>query len=279
MTDIRLALLSDLHLDVRRRRLERAGLEPEAALAAIDDLGRRTADAARDAGADLVILAGDIANGTGGIDWAGRNFGDLPVLYIPGNHEFYGHDRAPLIREMRRAATAAGNLRVLDGDAIDIDARDRRVRILGGTAWTDYRLYGDEAAATAMDLAGQVLYDHQRIREGDRPFSPEDARGLHLDFRAWLAQELAASDPSATVVVTHHGPAAASVAERFEGSPLSPAFVSDMTDLMQAHEPALWLHGHTHHDVDYRVGRTRVVARQWGYPEEGLSEGFALLTI
>ena len=249
------------------------------AVAAIDDLGRQTADAARAAGADVVILAGDIANGTGGIHWAARTFGDLPVLYVSGNHEFYGHDRGALIAEMRRAAAAAGNLRFLDGDAVEIGARGRRVRILGGTAWTDYRLYGDAAAGTAMDLAARCSTTTSASARATGRSARKMPAACIWTSGVWLAGELAASDPSATVVVTHHGPAAASVAERFEGSPLSPAFVSDMTDLMQAHEPALWLHGHTHHDVDYRIGRTRVVARQWGYPEEGLSEGFALLTI
>lgn len=41
--------------------------------------------------ADLVILAGDIGVGLDGIRWAQRHFPDLPVVYIAGNHEYYGH--------------------------------------------------------------------------------------------------------------------------------------------------------------------------------------------
>ena len=38
---------------------------------------------------DVVILAGDIDVKTRGVDWAKRAFSG-PVLYVPGNHEFYG---------------------------------------------------------------------------------------------------------------------------------------------------------------------------------------------
>ena len=38
--------------------------------------------------ADVVVLAGDIARPQVAIEWA-RSL-DKPVLYVPGNHEFYG---------------------------------------------------------------------------------------------------------------------------------------------------------------------------------------------
>ena len=47
-------------------------------------------------GADVVILAGDIHNGTAGIDWAEQAFAGTPVICVPGNHQPYGtrHDPA-----------------------------------------------------------------------------------------------------------------------------------------------------------------------------------------
>lgn len=46
-----------------------------------------------------------------------------------------------------------------------------------------------------------------------------------------------------TVVVTHHAPAAGSVAERYAADWLTPAFVSDLPDGF-FEIPALWVHGH-----------------------------------
>ena len=40
--------------------------------------------------ADAVILAGDIHRTTQGLRWARERWPDLPMVYVPGNHEFYG---------------------------------------------------------------------------------------------------------------------------------------------------------------------------------------------
>ena len=45
-------------------------------------------------GADVVVLAGDIGVGMDGLRWAKARFSDTPVIYVPGNHEFYHHDIA-----------------------------------------------------------------------------------------------------------------------------------------------------------------------------------------
>jgi predicted phosphodiesterase len=40
--------------------------------------------------ADVVVLAGDIHVGRNGFDWAREQFPNKPVLYVLGNHEYYG---------------------------------------------------------------------------------------------------------------------------------------------------------------------------------------------
>ena len=35
--------------------------------------------------------------------------------------------------------------------------------------------------------------------------------------------------------------------------------------LIKAHQPDLWIHGHTHTSFDYRVGRCRVLCNPRGY--------------
>jgi len=47
-----------------------------------------------DIDADVVVLAGDIGVGTEGLRWADDRFPDKPVIYVPGNHEFYRHGLA-----------------------------------------------------------------------------------------------------------------------------------------------------------------------------------------
>jgi len=70
------------------------------------------------------------------------------------------------------------------------------------------------------------------------------------------------------VVITHYLPARASVHPQYKGSVLNPFFLCDMEELIQAKEPALWFHGHTHTSVDTLVGETRVVCNPLGYGQE-----------
>jgi hypothetical protein len=42
--------------------------------------------------ADVVILAGDIGVGRAGMEWTARCFPEQPVIYVPGNHGYYGYD-------------------------------------------------------------------------------------------------------------------------------------------------------------------------------------------
>ena len=101
-------------------------------------------------GADLTILAGDIANGRDGIDWAARVY-DGPVLYVPGNHEYYESTFDAVSRQMTDAAGESGNVTLLsEGIAEFEDADGQRVRVIGTTWWTDYCLYGVDRVDDAM---------------------------------------------------------------------------------------------------------------------------------
>jgi hypothetical protein len=52
---------------------------------------------------------------------------------------------------------------------------------------------------------------------------------------------------------------------RWRCSPLNAFFLCDLEVLMRSRAPALWLHGHTHENVDVLVGTTRVVCNPFGY--------------
>ncbi len=89
-----------------------------------------------DTNADVVILGGDIGVGLGGIEWAAAHFADMPVIYVPGNHEYYGH-AIELDDDLVNESVA--NIHVLNNDTVVING----VRYLGSTLWTDFRFYGE----------------------------------------------------------------------------------------------------------------------------------------
>ncbi|MGB0093632.1 MAG: metallophosphoesterase [Solirubrobacteraceae bacterium] len=220
--------------------------------------------------ADLVVLAGDIAAGTSGLQWARAWAAGRPVLYIAGNHEFYGHSMPGLIDELRRAA-AGSSVHVLENDELIIDG----VRFLGCTLWSDFDFGGPERRAQAMQLCERVVNDYEHITFGphSRALTPRDTRMLHLSSRRWLASRLAHRYDGPTVVVTHHAPLIRTRPSAPALRALAGAFASDVTDLMGADRVGLWIFGHTHRVADLEVRGTRVISNPYGYPHQ-LADGF-----
>lgn len=211
--------------------------------------------------ADAIVLAGDIGLGAKGILWAGRAFPETPVIYVVGNHEFYGSSIQATWDDLRRACPP--NVYLLENESVVIGD----TRFLGCTLWTDYALFGTYTQLGSMDEAAGSMSDHIRISTRDggskRSFEPRDALATHVRSRRWLQEELATGQAANTVVVTHHAPHRNSVAAEHTTDLLSAAYASNLDPLMG--KAALWIHGHMHKSLDYRVDGTRVVCNPRGY--------------
>lgn len=212
--------------------------------------------------ADVVVLAGDIHLGVRGIEWARECFPKSDVIYVPGNHEFYGREMHETTADMRRAAQRDG-IHFLDGSSAEIGG----VRFLGAILWTDFALNGSGTrdVENSMRIARAAMTDYRVIRTtGAGVLSPSDTRTIHDAQVAWLTMELSRPFSGATVVVTHHLPHPNSVHRKYAGHLLNPCFASDLSALMG--DPVkLWIHGHTHESMDYVIKGTRVVCNPRGY--------------
>jgi predicted phosphodiesterase len=225
-----------------------------------------------DAGEDAVVLAGDIHNGTQGLTWARASFPRQHIVYVAGNHEFYGEQLPTLSRQLRTAAREL-DIHYLDTSATVIDG----VRFLGCALWSAFDFDGGDAPAIerAMRRAQSVMPDYQIIRaDAGRKLTPHDTRDLHRLQVAWLMQQLQQPFDGATVVVTHHLPHARSVHPKYDSSPLNPAFVTHLPALVRS-PVDVWIHGHTHESCDYRVNGTRVICNPRGYLPEEPNPNFA----
>lgn len=219
--------------------------------------------------ADVVILAGDVARPKEAVAWA-SSVGKR-VLYVPGNHEFYGNSIDGTLAELRHLCEGT-QVRMLDDDEAVLDG----VRFLGSTLWTDFMLFGAGARRDAAMREGQrYMRDFSRIRSDEgtgAAFSPADSAALFARHSAWLAAKLAQPFYGPTVVITHHAPSRRSIHPRFAGSPINACFVSDLERLIDATRACLWVHGHTHDSFDYAINGTRVVCNPRGYAQNGVNE-------
>ncbi|WP_227243875.1 metallophosphoesterase [Paraburkholderia caribensis] len=235
------------------------------------------------ADADLVVLAGDIHNHAEGLRWAAETFdGAVPVVYVPGNHEYYDGEFGALEAAMHDAAASVDNVHFLNNATL-VDPLGQW-RVLGTTLWTDFDLYGNDEASHAASIAAaeRVMLDYRGLIQvtwtagndlsvqgtlqdnTPRNLTPADTIALHRRARAWLEAELTKPFAGRTIVVTHHAPHRRSLAERYADDAVSAGFVNDLPSLVRA-PVTLWVHGHTHTAFDYVENGTRVVCNPRGY--------------
>lgn len=230
--------------------------------------------------ADLVVLAGDVGQGTAGLYWAREAFENKPIVMVLGNHEFFGgQDFDEFVDVARRKAQELG-IHLLECTEVSIGG----VRFLGATLWTDFELFSpdsvefgllkEEAQTSIKDYASGEIRTGALLKPLGEPsgsLTPELTIQRYWETRAWLEKALAVGDPSKTVVVTHHCPNLNSIPPQFrtgDSSKFSPIYASDLSDL--GGRCALWIHGHVHESADYNMKGTRVVCNPMGYCSQEL---------
>lgn len=217
----------------------------------------------RETNSDVLVLAGDIHIKDKGIRWALNTIRNKPVIYLLGNHEFYGKAYPKLVNSVKEM-TANSNVHLLEKDMLTIDG----VNFLGCTLWTDFALYGD--ARITGHQCQQIMTDFNKIRVSPRfsKIRSIDVASIHRRSLDWLSENLANNKGQTNVVITHHAPSTKSLPPGHEDEAASAAYVSNLESIIMELAPDYWIHGHLHHSSDYHVGRCKGVCNPRGYPDE-----------
>lgn len=225
--------------------------------------------------AEIVILAGDIGVGKKTAKWIIENFPKQKVIYITGNHEYY-HGFIDVIEQDIRKITKGTDVKYLQNNKIIL----KGIRFLGTTLWTDFKIYGDNLFGYYKNYCYRSISDFSVIKQGHERFTPDAAIELHEISRKFLEKNLSKMYNGKTVVVTHHAPLRECIGPEFKDSPLNPAFVVDMSDLVEKYKPDIWIYGHTHgHFRDFKYDKTRFICNPRGYPGSEYSEFIPDFTI
>lgn len=277
-------------------------------------------------GANALVLAGDIGSyqirHDGSVmaepDWGLQRFSPLPqyagwpvpVLFVPGNHEYDALDLDAAHSQLRASCDRLG-IAWLERESLVLDG----VRFLGTTLWSDYDALGgapDPATAATSRKRGPTRHGARssfdgaagqdpearatdplthRLRQREkafraanfylskmggqrhgRLFDAEAMRALALDCQHWLREALASHFDGPTVVVTHFAPTLHSADPRYGMSPGTAGFCNALDELLPMAD--LWLHGHLHCPQDLQVGRCRIVANPLGYAHKNEQSAF-----
>jgi predicted phosphodiesterase len=228
-------------------------------------------------GADLLVIAGDVDS-----TWQGLSLfanWPVPVIYVPGNHEFDGRDVDEALSGLRMRCAELG-LTLLERDTILVSAPDgRAIRFVGTTRWCDFDLFGADQRERCMRAASYFVKVMRATRRG-QVFDPECVREEALRCRQWLTETLTDTGGDGTcwdetVVITHYAPSVLSADPRYGRQPGTASFCNADDDLLPA--ARLWLHGHLHCRHDYTVrharGQTRVVSNARGHTHKREADG------
>jgi predicted MPP superfamily phosphohydrolase len=203
---------------------------------------------------DVLVVAGDMSDAENlptALEFLCLGTGGRPIVYVLGNHEYYGSSRPSVLKLVRDAEKRHPHLHFLDTRTVDIDG----CRFLGTTLW---------------------------FRQSTGPEWAMNDFSAVQGFRGWVYQEnrralalLEEEFERADVVVTHHLPHRKSVAPEFAKSELNRYFVCEVPELRHLRPRAkLWVHGHTHSSLRYRLGGIQVVCNPFGYALQEENRGF-----
>ncbi|MES3001632.1 MAG: metallophosphoesterase [Pseudomonadota bacterium] len=237
--------------------------------------------------AQALVLAGDIGSYQAGSQLEGNDFGlerfsprhgwPVPVLYIPGNHEYDNLDFDEAHARLRETCDRLG-ITWLERETVVLGG----VRFIGTTLWSDFDALvteDDKQAPTkwmkkrekAYRAANFYLRKTGGTRRGEPLLAPE-WRELALECEAWLRDALATPFEGTTVAVTHFAPSLRSHDPRYGLTPGTAGFCNSLDELLPLAQ--WWLHGHLHCAHDYLADGCHVLANPLGYARRGEQEGF-----
>jgi len=206
---------------------------------------------------DILVLAGDIVpfvemdKHHDFFNYLSDNFEN--TYWIAGNHEYYYADlnvRSGVFHEKIKSNVHLLNNTIIRQDNIELIFTTLWSKISPANQWTIFNSMNDfRLIKYQNDLLSIELYNQQH----DQSFQ-------------FLTEVFATANSGKTVVVTHHVPTFMNYPEAYRGDSLNEAFAVELFDLIEQHQPELWIYGHTHCNVsDFAIDNTNLVTNQLGY--------------
>ena len=196
-------------------------------------------------GYDIVILAGDIGYlKNWGFVRTLMEFFNVPVLFVPGNHDFY---KAEFNDYWEKPDWMPKHVHYLHNNSVEIDG----IKFVGSVLWSNVDYHGFTK-----------ISDTYQIKYNGTMFNVNNYQKEHKKAVEYLENQ------EADVVITHFPPTRMAQHPHYEPNEVTDYFINNLDWLVRKISPKWWISGHTHYDFDYWCGDTRVISSQKGYPNE-----------
>lgn len=207
----------------------------------------------------ILIIAGDFSNDL--VNYCFEHFlstlfqinTSIEIIFIPGNHDYYGSTIAETHAFLAGLEKKYLRFRCLQSDPTfsgESFYTDFKVNIFGSTLW-----YPD---VPDIWLLQNNINDFGQIKD----FTPKNAIDYHVDH----AKGLTVFDRSLlNIWVTHHLPSQKSISPRYKADRLNCYYLGDIEEKIKTLQPDIVIHGHTHTNCNYKIGKTTVLSNPKGY--------------
>lgn len=227
--DMKLQIFSDLHMEYH-----------EHEKSCTDSFLKKLLDPT----ADYYVFAGDIGLGYWETFERLQELTDRSrkVIYIGGNHEFYGQTVEKLNR---------------DGDHIGVlNFFGDKILIVASTLWSHIP---DQFVRAVKDT-----WDFQQMKG----LTPSMWNYWHSSCLTSMKKTINSyeGEYDKLVIVTHYAPSFKSVLPEYVGASNNCIFANNLDDMIEEYSPNLWIHGHMHSFLDYTLHKTRIICNPRGYP-------------
>jgi len=168
------------------------------------------------------------------------------VILIKGNHEYYCGLKSELNDLIKIIISPCPNVIFLDNNEVILFG----LRVLGTTLWS--KVDGNSIWA---------LNDRKYCYK-----NADEANSMYERSVLWLRTKLQTIN-NPTVVLTHHLPSYKCIHEQYKSFCYNNMFASHLDDMIQ--KPiTVWIHGHTHKQMNININCVHVVCNPIGYPGE-----------
>jgi len=196
---------------------------------------------------DVLVVAGDLADFAileASVTKLCKRYEKALVIFVPGNHEFYGSSIANTINLLMKLSNSIPNFRCLYNGQLSHNG----IKFFGTTLWFKY-------ADDIEDLC-PLINDFYYIENFAQQVYMQNQIALDFLWRVDMAN---------AVVITHMLPSMQCVHPKWTRDELNLFFVCEVDEMIKSKSPLYWFHGHSHKSTDITIGTTRVVCNPMGY--------------